>query len=238
MPERPRSSRLLPAPGPGPRRCARPRLGSPRPGLLLVLVLVLAGCAGGRTGQAPATTPVTGSLPAALMGAEGDPIVFLVRHAERATDDPRDPTLTPEGTERAELLATLLAGAGITAIYSTDWRRTRLTAAPLAEATGLPVRIYDPGDSTAMAAFAREVVEEGGRVVVVGHSNTVGPTVARLGGDPGTSIADDEYDRLYVVVPAAPGGNGRTTLLRYGRPWPGGGADGPLTNPAPPPPGR
>lgn len=182
----------------------------------LLALVVLAGCMGGQADPGTAAP----ALPLASMGAPGEPIVFLVRHAERATDDPRDPTLTPEGSERAELLSTLLADAGITAIYSTDWRRTRLTAAPLAAATGLPVRIYNPGDSASMETFARELMEEGGRVVVVGHSNTVGPTVARLGGDPGSPIAENEYDRIYVVVPAAPGA-GKTTLLRFGRPWPG-----------------
>lgn len=181
--------------------------------------VALTGCAAGQGEPAAEATPTPGLLAAAMAGSDGGPIVFLVRHAERATDDPRDPTLTPEGTRRAEFLSALLAEAGITAIYSTDWRRTRLTAAPLAAATGLPVRIYSPGDSASMASFTREIMEEGGRVVVVGHSNTVGPTVARLGGDPGTPIAENEYDRLYLVVPAA-AGTGRTTLLRYGPPGP------------------
>lgn len=189
-----------------------------RRGGLLALV-VLAGCVGSRSGPGPGAPPGT-EIPPASLGAPGEPIVFLVRHAERATDDPRDPTLTAEGSERAELLVRLLADAGLTAIYTTDWRRTRLTAAPLAAATGLPVRIYDPGDSASMDHLLREVAEEGGRVLVVGHSNTVGPTVARLGGDPGAPIAENEYDRLYVVIPAA-AGSARTTLLRYGRPWPG-----------------
>jgi phosphohistidine phosphatase SixA len=188
-------------------------------GVALMAAMALAGCAAGQGAPEGEATPSPGLLAAAMAGSGGEPIVFLVRHAERADDDPRDPTLTPDGNRRAEFLSALLAGAGITAIYSTDWRRTRLTASPLAAATGLPVRIYDPGDSASMATFTREILEEGGRVLVVGHSNTVGPTVARLGGDPGTPMAEDEYDRLYLVVPAA-SGTGRTTLLRYGPPSP------------------
>lgn len=186
----------------------------------LLLALAVTACGGGQTGAGSEPTPSPALAVATMGGPPGEPIVFLVRHAERATDDPRDPTLTPEGTERADLLATLLAQAGITAIYSTDLRRTRRTAAPLAAATGLPLRIYNPGDSASMVSFAREVLADGGRVLVVGHSNTVGPTVARLGGDPGSPIAEDEYDRLYVLVPGATG-SGKTVLLRYGRPWPG-----------------
>ena len=51
-----------------------------------------------------------------------------------------------------------------------------------------------------------------GAVLVVGHSNTLPELVRLFGGAPGADIADDEYDRLYQLAPAA-GGAVRTTLL-------------------------
>ena len=67
-----------------------------------------------------------------VMAPEPDRTIYLVRHAEKLAGD--DPSLTPEGAARAELLAETLGDAGIVRIYSTDYARTRGTAAPLAAA--------------------------------------------------------------------------------------------------------
>jgi hypothetical protein len=58
-------------------------------------------------------------------------LVFLVRHAEKQTDG-EDPALTAAGRQRALELARLLGESGISEVYSTDFARTRDTAAPLA----------------------------------------------------------------------------------------------------------
>ena len=83
---------------------------------------------------------------------------YLVRHAEKVTSDeamvvadPRDPPLTEAGEARAETLADLLSNKGITAIYSSDYTRTRDTAEPLAATLGLDVQLYDPSDLPALA---------------------------------------------------------------------------------------
>ena len=60
------------------------------------------------------------------------------------------------------------------------------------------------------------LVDEGGRHLVVGHSNTTPELVTLLGGSPGTPIEEaDEYDRLYLVE-VSPHGDVGSTLLRYG----------------------
>src|SRR5690348_2764504 len=63
--------------------------------------------------------------------------VILVRHGEKATDDPRDPSLSPAGEARARALAAMLAKAGVTHLFATQYRRTQATISPLASATGL-----------------------------------------------------------------------------------------------------
>ena len=57
--------------------------------------------------------------------------IFLVRHAEKKTGD--DPDLTKAGHARAESLAKMLKDADITAIYTSEVKRTQQTAAPLAK---------------------------------------------------------------------------------------------------------
>ena len=157
------------------------------------------------------------------LAAQEGATLFLVRHAERADDvpgdpamsmDPRlaqDPPLSEAGQLRAALLARMLMDAGITHVHSTDYRRTRDTAAPTAEAVGVELEIYDPSDPEGLA---RTLLATGGRHLVVGHSNTIPDLVAALGGDPGPPIESLEYDRLYVVTLEE--GRVRTILLRYG----------------------
>lgn len=146
-------------------------------------------------------------------------VIWLVRHAERADDGMEaqsDPELSEAGRDRARELARLLSDAGITAVYSTPFQRTRQTAAPLAAAMGVEVQSYDPRDPGDMEAFMSRI-RAPGRHVVVGHSNTTPALVERLGGDPLSPIEELEYDRIYVVV-LGPDGTATSTLLRFGAP--------------------
>jgi broad specificity phosphatase PhoE len=172
---------------------------------LFVAALLLSGCA------RPAFKP----LPAA-----GTTTVIVVRHAEKGTDDPRDPSLTEAGNERALALRDALKDAGISAIYSTQFRRTRQTVAPLAQQLGLSIierPVNSANAATHPADLAREVLltHAGEAVLIVGHSNTVPQIVQALTGFPVNPIADSEYDHIFmVVIPAA----GRPSLVnvRFG----------------------
>ncbi len=142
-------------------------------------------------------------------------VVYLVRHAEKVTGETaeRDPALTEAGTARAELLAGLLVDANITEIYSSDTIRTRDTAAPTAEMTGVKINIYDPRNLQELAEIIKAAK---GHYLVVGHSNTIPETVNALGGVGGSPIFEkSEYDRLYVVTMGRDG-TVQTKLRRYG----------------------
>jgi broad specificity phosphatase PhoE len=146
------------------------------------------------------------SLLPGLAAAEPSAI-YLVRHGEKLAG--QDPALSPQGQARANNIAAILHRAGITAIFSTKTVRTQQTAAPLAQRTGLTVQLYDP---LAPLALVEKVRTLSGAVLVVGHSNTLPELVRLFGGAPGADIADDEFDRLYQLLPGADG-KLRTILL-------------------------
>lgn len=157
-------------------------------------------------------TVVTGPALAAGQASPSEPtIVYLVRHAERAEDGTNDPPISDAGEDRAHLLADMLRDAGIERVHTTDYERTRATAAPLIERLGLPVETYDGGD---LAGLAERIRADGGRHLVVGHSNTTPDAVAALRGEPGPPIGEMEYDRLYVVTLTGDGAS--TVILRFG----------------------
>ena len=79
---------------------------------------------------------VTFALVAAAVPAQAQKAVFLVRHAEKV-DESEDPLLSAAGKARARALARSLRTAGVKAIYVTQYKRTGLTAAPLAAAAGI-----------------------------------------------------------------------------------------------------
>lgn len=137
----------------------------------------------------------------------GKGVIILVRHAERAPSAMTDDApLTDAGKARAERLATVLAKADVKAIFVTRFRRTQETARPLADRLQLTPIVES--DTDALVAKLRTHGAE--TVLVVGHSDTV-PDVIRAFGGPPVTIADDEFDALFVLEPAT----GTLTRLVY-----------------------
>lgn len=136
------------------------------------------------------------ALLAPLAQAAEPAVIYVVRHGEKTGND-GDPDLTAKGRLRAANIAHILQKTGIRQIYSSKTARTRQTAAPTAALLALAVREYDARQPEKMVD---ELKAAGGNALVVGHSNTVGKLVSLLGGEPGTAIGDDEYDRLYQLV--------------------------------------
>ncbi len=151
--------------------------------------------------------------------AQSSTVVIVVRHAEKATDHPRDPTLSEAGQARAQTLARALAQTGLDAAYSTQYRRTRLTAEPAAKAAGLEVQVR-PIDGSNSATYAAELARDlralpaGSTVLVVGHSNTVPDMVRAISGHAAVEMPETEYDRYTVITLDADGG-ARVSTSRY-----------------------
>lgn len=131
------------------------------------------------------------SVPPAAVTA---PKAFVIRHFEKEAGS--DPALTAAGQVNAARLAERLAGERIVAIYSTDTRRTRDSAAPTGAKLGLMTALYPPTDD---AALAQRVAEQPGSVLIIGHSNTVPEIVARLSGKSQLPMDESQYGTLFVV---------------------------------------
>jgi len=148
----------------------------------------------------------------ALPASATPDLVILVRHAERAAEPAADPGLTPAGEQRAQALARALADAHVSAIVTTQFRRTRDTAAPLARALGLQPQVVEArrGDG---AGHIRDVADAvralSGTVLVVGHSNTVPAILAALGGPVVPELCEGSFQHAFVLRPGA-----RPALLR------------------------
>jgi 2,3-bisphosphoglycerate-dependent phosphoglycerate mutase len=142
--------------------------------------------------------------------------IYLVRHAEKDLSDvnTKDPNLNGLGLQRATDLEKILADKNIAAIFSSNYKRTLQTAAPLAQKIKLEPIIYDPSETKLLA---EKILREypGKAVLIVGHSNSILAQTKALGGYPSfTEIKDDDYRNLIRVT--INGTDIKTEELKYG----------------------
>lgn len=139
---------------------------------------------------------------------------ILVRHAEKADDGTRNPSLNEMGQERAANLAEILSKQEIAALYSTPYKRTQETLQPLADNMKLEVQDYDPYSKGEWLAELYKM-HEGKTVVISGHSNTI-PSLANalLGTETFQQFDEKEYSNLIIVV-GTKVGEGKLVRLSY-----------------------
>lgn len=123
----------------------------------------------------------------------------VVRHAEKASDDPRDPSLTEAGHARAARLATRLADEDIVAAYATEYRRTAQTLEPTVTAHGITLQTYAARLPATEFAVQLTDTHRNGTVVIAGHSNTVPDIVAALCACETQAMPETEYDRISTI---------------------------------------
>ena len=157
-------------------------------GLLVIALLALAAC----------VTPA---------GTAG-PVTYVMRHLDTPAGE-RDPELLPQGQRAASALAAWFGRVRVRAIYVSDFRRTRQTAAPLAARLGLTPIVYDPADTPGLVARVRAGPHP---ALVVGHSNTVPEIVAQLGGTRPAPLVHEDFGDIWRVGP-----DGATTRMRIER---------------------
>lgn len=133
--------------------------------------------------------------PHALAGQSQEAPIYVTRHYDTPAGA-ADPDLTPQGRARADQLASWFYGRTLKAIYVSDFKRTRQTAAPVAAAVGVTPETYDPKDTKAIVARAKAA---GGPVLIIGHSNTVPDIVEQLGGKRPGELRHEDFGDLWTV---------------------------------------
>ena len=119
----------------------------------------------------------------------------------------------------------LLGSAGIKAIFTSQFTRTKLTAEPLASKLGLTVapislKISPTNPRQIAEESTAEVVNKimerpGENVLVVGHSNSSPDLIKMLGGDVVPTIDERKFDDLFIVTVYAKG-KAKVTHVKYG----------------------
>ena len=129
--------------------------------------------------------------------ASAQPVVVIVRHAEKAADGGTDPDLSSAGRTRADALARILKDSGITGIFTSEFKRTQETAAPAATATHVTPTVVAAKDTAALVARLHQL---NGNALVVGHGDTIPNILKALGINSPINIPDEDYSELFIVT--------------------------------------
>lgn len=131
-----------------------------------------------------------------LSAVAASPIIFVVRHAEKSADG-NDPDLSAAGQQRAEGLARMVKDAEITAIFTTEFKRTQETAAPTAKELHVSPTVI-PADQ--IFALVQKLRGLKGNGLVVGHGNTIPDLVKALGIATPVNVPENDYSELFFVI--------------------------------------
>ena len=129
--------------------------------------------------------------------ASAQPVVIIVRHAEKATNSGSDPDLSSAGRARADELARILKDSGITAIFTSEFKRTQETAAPTATSIGVTATVVPAKDTAALVGKLHQL---SGNALVVGHGDTIPNIIKSLGINSPINIPDEDYSELLIVT--------------------------------------
>ena len=133
------------------------------------------------------------SVVATEVAAEPDKIM-LFRHGEKAAG--KNPHLTSVGKRRAAHLVSLIKADEKVTIFSSDYNRTKETAADLVLAFNKPPIIYD---ARYLEKLKAPVLALNGTVVVIGHSNTTPNLAQRLSGEKVSPMPETQFNRYFVL---------------------------------------
>lgn len=142
---------------------------------LIALAIILVGSIGCKKDTKIADYPVVSTF-------------YFIRHAEKDRTDPEnvDPELNQDGLDRAIHWAEVFDAVPLDLVYSTNYERTSMTAAPTSIKKDIDIKYYDP---STFDAEEFKLVNEGKNVLVVGHSNTTPMLVNKI-------IGEEKYDQM------------------------------------------
>ncbi len=140
-----------------------------------------------------------------IVAMADDTMIIVVRHAEKASDDPKDPGLSEQGKIRANKLAEILKHSDLEAVFTTQYKRTQQTGLPAASQAGLALQVRAAtreNSKTYAAELLKEIRKKyrGRTVLIVGHSNTVPEIVKQMTGIDVAPIDESTFDRFYLIT--------------------------------------
>ena len=139
--------------------------------------------------------------------------VILVRHADISPGGGSDPVLSPMGVNRANLLASMLQSADLSAVYVTPTQRSVQTGTPAAQLAGVEKTQYAPQDAAGLVSAIRSL-RSGSCVLVITHSNTVDDISVALGASSICELCEQQLDRMFIIIRTWCGT--RFVRMRYG----------------------
>ncbi|MBK6724175.1 MAG: histidine phosphatase family protein [Acidobacteria bacterium] len=126
--------------------------------------------------------------------------IVLVRHAEKDTSVANNPDseLSAEGRERAIKLMNFVKRYKPHEIFSTNYKRTRQTAEPIAAKRKKEIQTYDPAKQADLVA--KIMASKTDHNLIVGHSNTI-PVLANLIAKKEVfrNLLETEYGVVWVI---------------------------------------
>ena len=132
-----------------------------------------------------------------ISSAQQTTTIYLIRHAEK-TDASPDTELSEAGKARAQKWKGYFSDKGITAIYSTPYKRTNATGEPLATANKINITPYSPSELDLKTIAEKHT---GKSVLIVGHSNTIPKYVNKLlQENKYPDMDENEFGYLYIVT--------------------------------------
>ncbi len=134
-----------------------------------------------------------------VSAAQGQEVVYLIRHAEQVLDV-EDPPLTEAGHQRAKAWAAILRDANIKVIYTSKKRRTKQTGESIAQALNIPVEPMSRRDVAGLVDRLRTRHADDA-ILIVNHSRIIPKLLSELGHREDVTIGLDDYGSLFIVVP-------------------------------------
>jgi 2,3-bisphosphoglycerate-dependent phosphoglycerate mutase len=154
-----------------------------------------------------------------LLSSYSQQTFYIVRHAEKA-DNSNDPQLSQQGIDRAVDLEKYLASKKLDTVFTSTFKRTMLTGLTVSLPRAIPQLTIDQQNQQALNEFIQRMksIKTDKDILIVGHSNTVPTIVQGLCGQSVATIAENDYDNIYIIE--IKNGNKTLTQLTYGKPSP------------------
>jgi 2,3-bisphosphoglycerate-dependent phosphoglycerate mutase len=123
--------------------------------------------------------------------------IYIIRHAEKGNNDPKDPDLSEKGRERAESWSKFFKQIDFDSIYASPRKRTHQTAKPTAQSKNLAIQTYPIGEEVQILdGIASDPAK---KILWVGHSNSIPNFVGKLMKKELANIDEENFGQFWKV---------------------------------------